>query len=190
METLTRLYPTWARGWAAEAAIFSFLGRPFFLFSTTSAPSSSSSAFLLLKARFLLMLAILSSLSLLVSSLDLTSFCTGGLSLGLPNKTGGKTHNSAAAAAALDLDAAFQNLADFDQPERWWVSHLSRGVSPVEDAMAVGAPGVALDRSVNRESRAFIGSILEAEVSSRHDFTLQHLQEAEKPESWTKSMQI
>lgn len=42
--------------------------------------------------------------------------------------------------------------------------------------MAAVAPGVALDLSVNRESKAFIGSILEAEVSSRHDFTLQHLQ--------------
>lgn len=52
-------------------------------------------------------------------------------------------------------------------------------MSPVEEAMAAVAPGVALDLSVNRESKAFIGSILEAEVSSRHDLTLQHLQNRE-----------
>lgn len=31
-------------------------------------------------------------------------------------------------------------------------------------------PGVAFDLSVNRESSAFIGSILEADVNSRFDF--------------------
>lgn len=34
-------------------------------------------------------------------------------------------------------------------------------------------PGVAFDLSVNLESKAFMGSILEAEVSSRLDFTLE-----------------
>lgn len=33
-------------------------------------------------------------------------------------------------------------------------------------------PGVVLDLSVKRESRAFMGSILEADVSSRLDLTL------------------
>lgn len=40
------------------------------------------------------------------------------------------------------------------------------------EEMADGIPGVAFDLSVKRESRAFIGSILEAEVSSRLDFSL------------------
>lgn len=52
------------------------------------------------------------------------------------------------------------------------VDHLSRGVSPAVEEMADMIPGVALDLSVNRESRAFIGSILDADVSSRLDFTL------------------
>lgn len=39
--------------------------------------------------------------------------------------------------------------------------------------MAAVTPGVAFDLSVNLESRAFIGSIFEAEVSSRLDFTLE-----------------
>lgn len=52
------------------------------------------------------------------------------------------------------------------------VSHLSRGVSPAVEAMADVTPGVAFDLSVKRESRAFIGSILDADVSSRLDFTL------------------
>lgn len=43
----------------------------------------------------------------------------------------------------------------------------------VEEMTAV-TPGVAFDLSVNLESKAFIGSILEAEVSSRHGFTLNH----------------
>lgn len=38
--------------------------------------------------------------------------------------------------------------------------------------MAAVTPGVAFDLSVNLESKAFIGSILDADVSSRHDFTL------------------
>ncbi len=42
------------------------------------------------------------------------------------------------------------------------------------EEMATVTPGVAFDLSVNLESRAFIGSILEAEVSSRHCFTLEH----------------
>lgn len=42
------------------------------------------------------------------------------------------------------------------------------------EEMAAMAPGVAFDLSVNLESRAFIGSILEAGPSSRHDFTLEH----------------
>lgn len=40
--------------------------------------------------------------------------------------------------------------------------------------MAAVTPGVAFDLSVNLESKAFIGSILEAEVSSKLDFTLKH----------------
>lgn len=56
--------------------------------------------------------------------------------------------------------------------------------------MAAVAPGVALDLSVNRESKAFIGSILEAEVSSRHDFTLEHLKARSKYDNRTKAMQI
>lgn len=63
-------------------------------------------------------------------------------------------------------------------------------MSPVEEVMAAVAPGVALDLSVNRESKAFIGSILEAEVSSRHDFTLHHLPNRNKYENRTKSVQI
>lgn len=65
------------------AAILSFLGRPFFLFSTTSPPSISRSGFLLPNARFLLMAAILSSLSLLVSSLHLMSLRMEMASFGL-----------------------------------------------------------------------------------------------------------
>lgn len=38
--------------------------------------------------------------------------------------------------------------------------------------MAAVTPGVAFDLSVNLESKAFIGSILGAEVSSRLGFTL------------------
>ena len=60
----------WGKGGAIETAILSFRGRPFFLFSTTSPPSIISSALRLVKDRFLLMLAVLSSLSLLDSSLD------------------------------------------------------------------------------------------------------------------------
>lgn len=56
--------------------------------------------------------------------------------------------------------------------------------------MAAVAPGVALDLSVNRESKAFIGSILEAEVSSRHDFTLEHLKTRSKYDNRTKAKQI
>lgn len=56
--------------------------------------------------------------------------------------------------------------------------------------MAAVAPGVALDLSVNRESKAFIGSILEAEVSSRHDFTLQHLQEWREKNKSEKKMKL
>lgn len=56
--------------------------------------------------------------------------------------------------------------------------------------MAAVAPGVALDLSVNRESKAFIGSILEAEVSSRHDFTLQHLQERREKNKYEKKMKL
>lgn len=81
----------------------------------------------------------------------------GVLSFGLPNKKKYIT--------ALDVDLAYF-CSD---------NHLSKGVSPVEEAMAAVAPGVALDLSVNRESKAFIGSILDAEVRSRHDFPLQHL---------------
>lgn len=44
--------------------------------------------------------------------------------------------------------------------------------------MAAVTPGVAFDLSVNLESKAFIGSILEAEVSSRHCFTLEHKETA------------
>lgn len=55
--------------------------------------------------------------------------------------------------------------------------------------MAAVAPGVALDLSVNRESKAFIGSILEADVSSRHDFTLEDLKTRSKYNK-TKKMQI
>lgn len=40
------------------------------------------------------------------------------------------------------------------------------------EEMAAVTPGVAFDLSVNLESRAFIGSILDADVSSRHAFTL------------------
>ncbi|KAF3851525.1 hypothetical protein F7725_013297 [Dissostichus mawsoni] len=65
------------------AAILSFLGRPFFLFSTTSPTSISSSGFLLPNIRFLLIEAILSSLSLLVSSLFFKSFRAERPSLGL-----------------------------------------------------------------------------------------------------------
>lgn len=39
-------------------------------------------------------------------------------------------------------------------------------------AMTDVAPGVAFDLSVNLESKAFIGSILEAEVINKLDFTL------------------
>lgn len=78
-----RRLSTWLNDWAMGAAILSFLGRPFFLFSTTSPPSNSSSGFLLLNDRFLLMVAILSSLSLLVSSLVLTSFMAETASFGL-----------------------------------------------------------------------------------------------------------
>lgn len=42
------------------------------------------------------------------------------------------------------------------------------------EEMAAVTPGVAFDLSVNLESKAFIGSILEADVSSRHGFTLKH----------------
>lgn len=45
------------------------------------------------------------------------------------------------------------------------------------EEMAAVTPGVAFDLSVNLESRAFIGSILEAEVSSRLDFTLERRQD-------------
>lgn len=45
-------------------------------------------------------------------------------------------------------------------------------MSPAVEEMADVTPGVALDLSVKRESRAFIGSILDADVSSRLDFTL------------------
>lgn len=38
--------------------------------------------------------------------------------------------------------------------------------------MAAVTPGVAFDLSVNLESKAFMGSILEAEVSSRVAFIL------------------
>lgn len=51
-------------------------------------------------------------------------------------------------------------------------SHLSKGASPVVEVMAAVTPGVAFDLSVNLESNAFIGSILEAEVSSRLAFPL------------------
>lgn len=66
-------------------AILSLRGRPFLRFSTTSAASNiSGSGLRLHKARFLLMEAILSSLSLLVSSLALASFRTdAATSLGL-----------------------------------------------------------------------------------------------------------
>lgn len=79
---------TWVNGCAMVAAILSFLGRPFFLFSTTSPPSSSISGFLLAKERFLLMAAILSSLSLLVSSLALASFRAETGSFGLLGQSG------------------------------------------------------------------------------------------------------
>lgn len=45
------------------------------------------------------------------------------------------------------------------------------------EEMADVTPGVAFDLSVNLESRAFIGSILDAEVSSRHALTLTGRQE-------------
>lgn len=51
-------------------------------------------------------------------------------------------------------------------------AHLSRGARPVVEEMADVTPGVAFDLSVNLESRAFIGSILDADVSSRHALTL------------------
>lgn len=136
-------------------AILSFLGRPFFLFSTTSPPSISSSGFLLLNARFLLMVPILSSLSLLVSSLFFTSFRAETPSFGLTDKR-------------RDTVGSLATLVSFALP----FSHLSRGTSPAVEQMAVVTPGVAFDLSVNLESKAFIGSILEAEVSSRLDFTL------------------
>ena len=47
-------------------------------------------------------------------------------------------------------------------------------MSPAMEEMAAVTPGVAFDLSVNLESKAFIGSILEADVSSRHGFTLKH----------------
>lgn len=40
---------------------------------------------------------------------------------------------------------------------------------PIVMGMLV-TPGVAFDLSVNRESSAFMGSILEADVNSRFDF--------------------
>lgn len=57
--------------------------------------------------------------------------------------------------------------------------HLSRGESPVVEVMAAVTPGVAFDLSVKRESRAFMGSILEADVSSRLDFTLEDREKTE-----------
>lgn len=50
--------------------------------------------------------------------------------------------------------------------------------------MADGIPGVAFDLSVKRESRAFIGSILEAEVSSRPDFSLKPQKKSEWLTCW------
>lgn len=41
------------------------------------------------------------------------------------------------------------------------------------EEMAAVTPGVAFDRSVNLESKAFIGSILDAEVSRRLVFKLE-----------------
>lgn len=61
----------------------------------------------------------------------------------------------------------------FNTVHLYTVTHLSNGVSPAVEAMAAVTPGVAFDLSVNLESRAFIGSILEAEVSSRLDLTLE-----------------
>ena len=49
-------------------------------------------------------------------------------------------------------------------------------MSPEMEVMTAVMPGVAFDLSVNLESKAFIGSILEAEVSSRVDFTLKHME--------------
>lgn len=45
-------------------------------------------------------------------------------------------------------------------------------MSAVVEVMADVTPGVAFDLSVNLESRAFIGSILVADVSSKLCFTL------------------
>lgn len=47
--------------------------------------------------------------------------------------------------------------------------YLSSGVMPIVRGTLV-TPGVAFDLSVNRESSAFMGSILEADVNSRVDF--------------------
>lgn len=49
------------------------------------------------------------------------------------------------------------------------LQYLSSGVIPIVRGTLV-TPGVAFDLSVNRESSAFIGSILEADVNSRLDF--------------------
>lgn len=159
---------TWVKGCVMGVAILSFRGRPFFFFSTTSPPSISRSGFLLLNDKFLLMTPILSSLSLLVSSLDFTSFSAEMFSFGL-------------------LDQQEKNpfaLGIFPLSELWssshvlctslvLLNHLSKCVSPVVEEMAVVIPGVAFDLSVNLESKAFIGSILDAEVSSRQDLTLE-----------------
>jgi len=48
------------------------------------------------------------------------------------------------------------------------------------EAMAAVTPGVAFDLSVNLESRAFIGSILEAEPSRRLAFNLQQRRREEE----------
>ena len=51
---------------------------------------------------------------------------------------------------------------------------------PVTEAMAEVTPGVAFDLSVNLESRAFMGSILEAEPSRRLALYLQESPRGER----------
>lgn len=102
------------------------------------------------------MTAILSSLSLLVSSLFLGSFRAVGVSFGLGCK-------QKRTVGSLPFRQTVQES---------WSPNLSRGASPAVEAMAAVTPGVAFDLSVNLESKAFMGSILEAEVSSRLAFIL------------------
>ncbi|KAL0625990.1 hypothetical protein AAY473_005043 [Plecturocebus cupreus] len=65
--------------------------------------------------------------------------------------------------------AGLEFLAFLSQPPEGpaATTYLSMAVGVM--LVRVGAPGVALDRSVNRESNAFIGSILDGVVNTEGD---------------------